>query len=103
MRSVRFVRRLRLAGLCLAILLLSAQAGSARVEGKTAKRTTHPIWTLAIDGSRVAYSSGGLIHVWNLATGEASKSTPSTPGRTALSARAGSCSYRPRSSTRCPV
>jgi hypothetical protein len=75
MRSVRFVRRLRLAGLCLAILLLSAQAGSARVEGKTAKRTTHPIWTLAIDGSRVAYSSGGLIHVWNLATDKTSTVT----------------------------
>src|SRR6185437_4000402 len=52
--------------------LLSAQAGSARVEGKTTKNTTHPIWAVAIDGSRIAYSSGGLVHVWNLATGKTS-------------------------------
>jgi hypothetical protein len=66
------VRTLRLAGLCLAILLFSAEVGSARVDGQTVKKTAHPIWTLAIDGSRVAYSSGGLIHVWNLATGKTS-------------------------------
>jgi len=66
------VKSLRLAGVCLAILLLSAQAGSARVEGKTTKNTTHPIWAVAIDGSRIAYSSGGLVHVWNLATGKTS-------------------------------
>lgn len=36
------------------------------------KRTAHPIWAVAIDGPRVAYSAGGLIHVWNLATGTTS-------------------------------
>jgi WD40 repeat protein len=66
------VSKLRLSGLCLATLLLSAQAGSARVERKTVRKTANPIWTLAIDGSRVAYSSGGLIHVWDLATGKTS-------------------------------
>lgn len=69
------MRELRLTGLSIAILLLSAQSGSARIEGKAVKKTTHPIWAVAIDGSRVAYSSGGLIHVWNLATGKTSTVT----------------------------
>lgn len=63
------MRTLRLAGLCLAILLFPAEVGSARVDGQTVKKTAHPIWTLAMDGSRVAYASGGRIHVWNIATG----------------------------------
>ncbi len=50
------------------MLLLSAQVGAARVQRRTVKKTAHPIWAVAIDGSRVAYSAGGLIHVWNLAT-----------------------------------
>lgn len=36
------------------------------------KNTAHPIWAIAIDGPRVAYAAGGLIHVWNLATGKTS-------------------------------
>ena len=64
------MRTLRLVGLALAALLLSAQVGAARSQGVTAKKTAHPIWRVAIDGSRVAYSSGGLIHVWNLSTGK---------------------------------
>jgi hypothetical protein len=66
------VRTLRLAGLGFAILLLSAQLGAAQARANTAKKTADPIWRLAIDGSRVAYSSGGLIHVWNMATGATS-------------------------------
>jgi hypothetical protein len=34
--------------------------------------TAKPIWTLALDGSRVAYASGGKIRVWNVATGATS-------------------------------
>jgi hypothetical protein len=58
----------------LAILLLSAQIGAAGSQRSTAmfKKTADPIWTLAIDGSRVAYASGGRIHVWNQATGATS-------------------------------
>jgi hypothetical protein len=66
------MRKLGVVGLSFSLLLLSAQAGAARVETKSLLKTTHPIWAVAIDGSRVAYSSGGLIHVWNLATGEIS-------------------------------
>ena len=66
------MRRLRLAGACFAMLLLSAQVGAARVRSETVKKTAHPIWAVAIDGPRVAYSAGGLIHVWNLATGKTS-------------------------------
>lgn len=63
------MRRLRLAGVSLAILLLSAQVGAAQPQRNTAKQTASPIWTLAMDGSRVAYASGGRIYVWNIATG----------------------------------
>jgi hypothetical protein len=66
------MRRLRLVGLSLAILLVSAQVGSAQSQRSLVKKTESPIWTLAIDGSRVAYASGGLIHVWNLGTGKTS-------------------------------
>jgi hypothetical protein len=69
---VRAVKRLRLVGLSLAVLLLSAQIGAARSEGNTVKKTADPIWTLAMDGSHVAYASGGRIHVWNMATGATS-------------------------------
>jgi hypothetical protein len=62
----------RLAGLSLAILLLSAQIGAAQPQASTVKKIADPIWTLAIDGSRVAYASGGLIHVWNVETGKTS-------------------------------
>ncbi len=54
------------------MLLLSAQVGAARGRSETVKKTAHPIWAVAIDGPRVAYSAGGLIHVWNLATGKTS-------------------------------
>jgi hypothetical protein len=69
---VRAVKTLRLAGLSLAILLLSAQVGAARPQRSVVEKTASPIWTLAVDGSRVAYASGGLIHVWNLVTDKTS-------------------------------
>lgn len=66
------MRRLRLAGLSLAILLLSAQVGAAQPQRSAVKKTASPIWTLAMDGSRIAYASGGRIYVWNMATGATS-------------------------------
>lgn len=66
------MKGLRLAGPILAILLLTGPAGAAHAQRATAKRTGAPIWTLALDGSRVAYASGGRIHVWNMATGATS-------------------------------
>jgi hypothetical protein len=66
------VRTLRLLGLSLAILLLSAQLGAAQSERDPVRKTADPVWTLAMDGSRVAYASGGRIHVWNMATGATS-------------------------------
>jgi hypothetical protein len=72
---LRGVNKLVVAGLSLALLLFCAQAGTARVGGQTVKPTTHPVWAVAIDGPRVAYAAGGLIHVWNLATGKTSSIT----------------------------
>jgi hypothetical protein len=54
------------------LLAFSAQAGAAKSQLNTVKKTSTPIWTLAMDGSRVAYASGGRIHVWNTATGATS-------------------------------
>jgi hypothetical protein len=53
-------------------LLVSAQAAAAKPRGGTVKEARQRIWTLALDGSRVAYSSGGKIRVWNVATGATS-------------------------------
>lgn len=67
------MKRLLVASLVLVILLaLSAQAGSAEQRTGSAKVTAHGIATLAMDGSRVAYASGGRIYVWNVATGATS-------------------------------
>lgn len=66
------MKSLRLVGLSLVLLLLSAQIGAAQSQRQTVKKTADPIWTLAMDGSRVAYASGGRIHVWNLVTGKTS-------------------------------
>jgi hypothetical protein len=51
------------------LLVFAPQAGAAKSQLNTVKKTSAPIWTLAMDGSRVAYASGGQIHVWNTATG----------------------------------
>lgn len=55
------------------VLLASvAQAGAAKSQPNTVEKTSAPIWTVAMDGPRVAYSSGGTIHVWNVVTGASS-------------------------------
>ena len=68
------MKRLRVAGLFLApaLLVASTQAGAAKTQPNTVKRTAQPVWTLALDGSRVAYASAGKVYVWNIATGATS-------------------------------
>lgn len=63
--------RLRFVGVLLvpAVLLVPLQAGAAGAQASMVRKTAQPIWMLAVDGSRVAYASGGKIHVWNTATG----------------------------------
>ncbi len=70
-------KRCRVAGLSLALLLLallvgSTQAGAAKPPLAKTKQTAKPVWTLAMDGPRVAYASGGRIYVWNVVTGATS-------------------------------
>jgi len=56
-----------------ALLLLSCtQAGAAGQPAGSVKETAKPIWTLAMNGPRIAYSSAGRIYVWNVATGATS-------------------------------
>lgn len=67
------MKRFLVVGLLLAIpLVFSAQAGAAKPQSNKAKVTAHRIATLALDGSRIAYASGGRIYVWNVATGATS-------------------------------
>ena len=66
------MNRLRLVGLSVAILLLAGQAGGAQAGQTISKTMSAPISALALDGSRVAYGSGGRIHVWNMAAGATS-------------------------------
>jgi hypothetical protein len=67
------MKRLLAAALLLAALLVvSAQAEAARPQPNKVKQTPEPVWTLAMDGPRVAYASGGRIYVWNVATGATS-------------------------------
>jgi hypothetical protein len=63
------MRRLRWAGLLLVPSLLGSSAHAAGQQPNGVERTAAPVGTLATDGSRVAYESGGKIHVWNMATG----------------------------------
>jgi len=68
------MKRLRWAGLFLTpalLLAFSAQAGAAKSQ-LNAVKTVGPVGTLAMDGSRVAYVSGGKIRIWNVATGATS-------------------------------
>lgn len=71
MRTLRGVGLL-LALLSCALLVGSAQAGAAKQQVSKVKQTAKPIWTLAMDGPRVAYASGGRIYVWNVVTGATS-------------------------------
>lgn len=66
------MKRLRLAGVGLATLLLATQAAAAQARQDTAKAAGAPITALAVDGPRVAYAAGGKIRVWNVATGKTS-------------------------------
>ena len=77
------MKRLWLSGLFLAPALLvgSVQAAAAKPQAQKVKRTTAPIWALAMDGSRVAYASGGKIRVWNTATGATSVVTGKYDGK----------------------
>src|SRR5262249_22463975 len=77
------MRRLWLSGLSLAParLAASAPAAAAKPQALKVKRTTAPIWALAMDGPRVAYASGGKIRVWNTATGASSVVTGPYDGK----------------------
>lgn len=69
------MRRLRTAGLFLApaLLAFSAQAGAAKTQAGKVKQTAKPIWTLAMDGPRVAYMRADRrVYIWNVATGASS-------------------------------
>lgn len=65
------MRRLRWAAVFLApaLVFFTAQAGAAKPRASKVKQTTRPLWTLAMNGSRVVYASGTKIRVWNVATG----------------------------------
>jgi hypothetical protein len=66
------MRRALVATLLLA-LLFSTQAGAAaKPQQNKVKPTVSGIRTLAMDGPRVAYASGGRIYVWNVVTGATS-------------------------------
>ncbi len=70
-------KRSHVAGLSLALLLFalvvaSAQAGAAKPDASKVKQTAKPVWTLAMDGPRVAFASGGRVYVWNVVTGATS-------------------------------
>ena len=67
-------KSVRVLALSLAALLLlsSAQAAAAKQPASRVEQTAKPIWTLAMNGPQVAYSSGGRIYSWNVATGASS-------------------------------
>jgi hypothetical protein len=67
------MRKLRVVGLFLApaVLLFVAQAGAAKQQANKVKQTRHPVWSLAMDGTRVAYmTTDRRVAVWNVATGK---------------------------------
>jgi len=68
MRRLRVVG-LSLAFLSLAMLVVSAQAGTAKPHSGKVKQTARPVHALAMDGPRVAYITHGRVHVWNVSTG----------------------------------
>ncbi len=70
-----------LAVLSLALLVVSAQAGTAKQSNKV-KRTTGPISALAMDGPRVAYMlDNRRVGVWNVSTGASSTIKGDYPGK----------------------
>jgi hypothetical protein len=71
-------KRLRVAGLSFALLsfalvVASAQAGAGKPNASKVKQTAKPVWTLAMDGPRVAYMlDNRRVAVWNVSTGATS-------------------------------
>ena len=64
---------LSLAFLSLALLVVSAQAGAAKLQAGKVKQTARPVRVLAMDGPRVAYMrSDRRVGVWNVVTGATS-------------------------------
>ena len=63
--------RLRTLGLSLAVglMALSPLAAEAKAPPAKVKQTAAPVATLAMDGARVAYASGGKVYVWNVDNG----------------------------------
>jgi hypothetical protein len=60
------VAGLSLALLSFALVVASAQAGAAKPDVSKVKQTAKPVWTLAIDGPRVAYMlDSRRVGVWN--------------------------------------
>ena len=71
MRRPRFTALFVL--LLFALLVVSAQAGTAKPEANNVKRTARPVLTLAMDGPRVAYMrTDRRVGVWNVLTGATS-------------------------------
>jgi hypothetical protein len=60
-----------LAGVAI-LLLFTALAAAAKPQPGKVKPTPSPVRSLAMDWPRVAYASGGRIHVWNVVTGTTS-------------------------------
>lgn len=71
------------------LLVLCVQAAAAKAPSARVKQTRSPIVTLAMDGSRVAYASGGSVYVWNTATGVTTRLKGSYSSHTAEVAIAG--------------
>jgi hypothetical protein len=65
-------RALVAAPLVAVLLVLSAQAGATKPQAKAVKQTSRQVLTIALDGPRVAYVSGGRVYVWNVTTGATS-------------------------------
>ncbi len=55
-----------------ALTLVLAQSGAAKPTAARVKQTEKPVAAVAMDGPRVAYSSGGKIYVWNVDNGATS-------------------------------
>jgi hypothetical protein len=66
-----WVRKFTLS-LALLLLVLCVGAAAAKAPSARVKQTRSPLVTLAMDGSRVAYASGGKVYVWNVVTGKTS-------------------------------
>jgi hypothetical protein len=81
MRRLRVVG-LSLAFLSLAMLVVSAQAGTAKPQSGKVKHTARPVLALAMDGPRVAYMrTDGRVGVWNVVTGATSVIKGNYPSR----------------------